>query len=38
MKNKLLQLNRNVEVITANSNIYDLIEKDQIPGGIMTAL
>ena len=36
MKRKLLALNRNLELITANSSDYELTDSDQLPGGVLT--
>ena len=35
MRSKLVRLNRNIKLITANTKDYDLIEYDWLPGGIM---
>ena len=38
MRNKLSKLNKNIELIIADSRDYELTSIDQLPGGIITCL
>ena len=38
MESKLKVLNKNVEMIVANSGDYKLVENDQLLGGILNAI
>ena len=38
MRNKLSKLNKNIELIIADSRDYELTSIDQLPGGVITCL
>ena len=38
MNNKLKEIDRNVEILCANSIEYEIIKKHQLPGGLINAI